>query len=54
MEGKRLRVHLVSRGIAAEEAERAGFLLFADAQEAVDEALRGAGGSARVLVYERI
>ena len=54
IEGKKIEVFIVSRGIGPEDARRAGFRWFAEAQEAVDEALRAAGGDARVLVYERI
>ncbi len=54
IESKGMKVFVVSRGIAPDEAERAGFRWFAEAQEAVDEAMRAAGGTPRVLVYERI
>ncbi len=54
LEGKGIKVHLVSRGISAEEAAAAGFRRFDAAQDAVDAALLEKGEDAKVLVYERI
>jgi nickel-dependent lactate racemase len=54
LEGKEMKVFMVSEGVGPEDAEKAGFRWFAEPQEAIDEAIRAAGRNARVLVYERI
>ena len=47
---ERTQAFMVSPGIAAEEIRRLGFTPFASAQDAVNEAARRKGRSARVII----
>lgn len=48
--GRRIKIFLVSTGITAQEAARAGFTYFPDPEAALEEALRRHGPGARIAV----
>jgi len=54
IDGKDLKVMLVSQGISKTDTETLGFQYFEDPQKAVDEAIERMRSNARVLIYERI